>query len=521
VDHSRSIPATEPTDTASDRRSTNDRRFAIFLTAIFLAIAIFNVCRHVMWRDETRAWQIAAASPALRDLYHNLRFEGVPMLWYLIVWGSTKVTSNMLAMQIVHAMMAAGVVLTFALAAPFGRWIKALFAFGYFPFFEYATISRNYGLVFLFFLIGAAILSLPKPRPLLLAIVLALLAQTSIWGAAFAGLMMFVAMAQWLTFTPRWIAAATIVLASCVLCYVEASPGPGAWFIIGWGHDMPTLDRLMASVATIYKGWLPVPLWQRWWWNSNVLDGFVPAECLLAILMLLIAVICLRRSRAALLLLLLGVIGQVAFTYHGFRGFTRHHGQLFMVLIVALWLAKRFGGVTKPGWIAQRRDLLLAVLLSIHAIVGIGATIVDWIMPFSAGKATAQFISRNTPPDLTLAGVDDYCMSPISAYLGREFYFPQIHDFAPFNTQDDRIRDPITPDLLNDIRTLLVRKDRDVLLVLSGAQVIDKDRASLDFDVPASGTMPAMRFRATLLRQLLDSTVPDETYSLYRCTPAE
>src|SRR4051812_4679271 len=101
---------------------------------------MLNVLHHEMWRDETRAWQISAASPSVVALYHNLRFEGTPVLWYLILWALTKFTSDILAMQILHLAIAGGVVFVFARYAPFGRVIKALFAFGYFPFFEYATI---------------------------------------------------------------------------------------------------------------------------------------------------------------------------------------------------------------------------------------------------------------------------------------------------------------------------------------------------------------------------------------------
>src|SRR5438067_5704890 len=177
--------------------------FALILTAIFLTLSIFNVAHHAMWRDETRAWQIAAASPTLAALRQNLRYEGTPMLWYLILWGLTRFTSNMLAMQIVHVLIAAGVVFVFALVAPFGRAIKTLFAFGYFPFFEYATVSRSYGLLFLLFLIGTAIAASARPRPFLLAMVLVLLSQVSIWGAAFAALLMVCAALQWTIYAPH------------------------------------------------------------------------------------------------------------------------------------------------------------------------------------------------------------------------------------------------------------------------------------------------------------------------------
>src|SRR3954454_13361784 len=127
------------TDKGLDKGSRDERRFAILLALIFFAIALFNVSRHEMWRDETRSWQIAAQSRTLVDLWHNLRYEGTPLLWYLILWVLTKITWSLLAMQVLHVVIAAAVVLLFAWRAPFGRLIKSLFTFGYFPFFEYAT----------------------------------------------------------------------------------------------------------------------------------------------------------------------------------------------------------------------------------------------------------------------------------------------------------------------------------------------------------------------------------------------
>src|SRR5437763_7625843 len=98
------------THTSAKSLLDDDRIFAVVLTAIFLTAAIFNVSHHAMWRDETRAWQIAAASPTLGALRQNLRYEGVPMLWYLILWPATKITANPLAMQLVHVLIAASVV---------------------------------------------------------------------------------------------------------------------------------------------------------------------------------------------------------------------------------------------------------------------------------------------------------------------------------------------------------------------------------------------------------------------------
>ena len=64
---------TEPTPSPIRRWFADDRVFAGAITFIFFVAATFNVWHHVMWRDEVRVWQIAAASPTLAVLHRNLR----------------------------------------------------------------------------------------------------------------------------------------------------------------------------------------------------------------------------------------------------------------------------------------------------------------------------------------------------------------------------------------------------------------------------------------------------------------
>ena len=57
------------------------------------------------------------------------------------------------------AMIAAALVYVVARWAPFSKVNKTLFAFGYFPFFEYAVIARSYGLLFLLLMIACVLIS--------------------------------------------------------------------------------------------------------------------------------------------------------------------------------------------------------------------------------------------------------------------------------------------------------------------------------------------------------------------------
>ena len=339
---------TQISRTTFRRWFADDRVFAAAITLIFLIAAAFNAWHHVPWRDEVRWWQIATASPTFADMCRNMQFEGVPFLWYSIIWLLTRAFSSMFAMQMMHAILAAGVVFVFTWRAPFGRVAKLLFPFGYFAFFEYATISRNYVLVFLFVLIGAAVISLPKPRPIFLTIVLALATQVSIWGAGLACLLMFTAIIRWSPMAPRrervpfgwWVLAATIVIVCCGLCYLESRPGPGPSFIAKWLPDTPVSAKLMLTVDSIWKGWVPVPRWTRCWWNTNILDDHLTLAFYVSLVLMVIACFSMLKRPVGLLVLLGGMLGLMGFTFFAFVGVTRHCGHLFMVLVAACWIAQ-------------------------------------------------------------------------------------------------------------------------------------------------------------------------------------
>ena len=42
--------------------------------------------QHAMWRYEMQAWLLARDSQTLGDLFFNLRYEGHPALWHLLLW---------------------------------------------------------------------------------------------------------------------------------------------------------------------------------------------------------------------------------------------------------------------------------------------------------------------------------------------------------------------------------------------------------------------------------------------------
>ena len=93
-------------------------------------------------------------------------------------------------------------------------------------------------------------------------------------------------------------------------------------------------------------------------------------------------------------------------------------------------------------------------------LAGIGAAIGGLIIPFSATKQAAEYIQKNFGDSITVAGVRDYCVSPITQYLHRPIYFPNMQTFAFYNTQNDRERCLVSGnDLIDQLAALASEGD--------------------------------------------------------------
>src|SRR5205085_8289856 len=119
---------------------------------------------HEPWRDEWQAWAIARDSRSVGELFHNIRYEGHPPLWFLVLFGLSRFTRDIIAMRVISAVT--GVVATALIVrfAPLSKLERALYSFGYFAAFEYLAISRSYGLG-VALVVGYAVATWSRPSP--------------------------------------------------------------------------------------------------------------------------------------------------------------------------------------------------------------------------------------------------------------------------------------------------------------------------------------------------------------------
>jgi hypothetical protein len=387
-------------------------RFAALVTAAFVLLTAPRLALHELWRDEAWLWLVARQSHSLSELFVPLARSGQGNLFPILCYLASLISPSPHALQALHLLLAAAAAFVFARWAPFPRGVRALFLLGYFPFYEYAVISRHYVAGAL--LLWLAGLAARSRRPALgLGVVLGLLCQTTVYGFVLA--LAFAAAFAWERLLgrphpavrlpappPREVAAGlAFLLAGGVAGLLQLRPLPGTSFSPEW-HFGWEPERAAAILALPWRAFVPLPQLALHFWNSNHLDAWPRLQTVGGLAALAFAAALLRRRQGALLLFLLGSAGFLAFAYVKYAGVLRHQGHWWLLLFAALWLARDSTAEdsaeeTSAAPSSRRSRLLpglLLALLAAHAGAALYASWMDLRHPFSNGPATADLIRK-------------------------------------------------------------------------------------------------------------------------------
>ncbi|MHB8066589.1 MAG: hypothetical protein ACYDIC_01670 [Desulfobaccales bacterium] len=486
-------------------------RFLLPVVLGYGALVLILLLRHEMWQDEWQAWLIAQDSPSLPELFRNLRYEGHPGLWHLGLFLITRVTHNPLSMQLLHLLVAASAVYVFLRYSPFTRLQKILFILGYFPFYEYAVISRNYALAVLGLFWYCALFCRPGPRPyLLLGLILFFLGQTSVYGLMIAMvlgvILLGAALQERAAGTFKAIAGFALVLLGIGLAILQIIPPPDSGFAVGWHFDLD-LPRLLSTLATVWQSYVPLPALTYHFWGTNIIAD-PPWQALLSAILLAFGILLFYRQPLPCLFYLLGTAGLLTFTYVKYPGSLRHHGHLYLLFIASLWLSSQ--GVQAPGpsprltplpilgdFCRTHRDRLVTALLAAHLLAGLWAASLDLLYPFSASRAAARFIQEHQLDRLAIVGDADDAASSVAGCLNRRLYYPASRCQGSFIVWNRQRKTELEPEeVLAQAGALSRQRRQDVLLLLN-------------YELPPG------RFPVIPLEKFTGSLVPVENYYLY------
>jgi hypothetical protein len=454
----------------SEESAAERLRFAGLVAAACLLLTVPRLLLHELWRDEAWLWLVVTESRSLPELFSPLGRSGQGYLFPLLCFLARQVSTSPRAMQLLHLVLAGAAAFVFARWAPFGRRERALFVFGYFPFYEYAVISRHYVVGALLAWLACAAARSRRPA-LALGAALGLLCQTTVYGY----LLALALACGWLLDRqlrrrevaplPRAEAAAglALALAGAVAGLVQLIPLPGTSFAPGWrfGWDPAHAGTVLMMP---WRAFVPLPRPELHFWNTNLLDAWPGLQAAAGMLTLALAAALLCRRKVALATFCLGTIGFLVFGYIKFVGVLRHQGHLWLVFAAALWL----GGVhdSRDDRRSWRARTLLALLI-IHCGAGVFASWMDLRHPFSNGAATAELIRNEGLDRHPLLGHREPPASTVALFLGRPLYSPSRKVFVTRPDWGPQQWEISAPELRCAARELAAREAEDIVLVVN------------------------------------------------------
>jgi hypothetical protein len=433
-------------------RTAPDAALRLALLAVYVALIFYGGIHHAMWRDEAQAWLIARDADGIGGVFANLRYDGHPALWHILLFVLTRFGDDpnlMLALNFVIMATMAALVVWFM---PLRIWERILFPFGYYMLFEYGIKARSYGLGGLLL----ALLCLAWPtrlrRPWLIALLLALLANVQVLFMIATMAIVCALVVEHLLrrrgampLSPAVLLAFAIVVAGWALAAATFIPPPDSNFAPDWHFELTAerLDVALAILPSLFGARGAVPQW-------------IPVLVMLATLWSI------RRTPAAATWLLVSVVGIVAFGYVKYAPQIWHHGVVFLTWLAAIWVARQ-----EPAESSRRLDRVIlsacvTLVLAVQVYHGIKTYRTELARPYSNARAAAAFITAQGWTRDVIAVLPEYTASAVIAYLGaKRAYFVNRGEFGSFTIWDQR-ETPVEAALVE-----LDRRKRPVVLVMS------------------------------------------------------
>jgi hypothetical protein len=459
-----------------------------FIIIIFSALGLIGILNHSMWRDELNPWLIVRDSKSFGNLIANINYEGHPVLWYFSLAFLRQIADNPVVMQIFHWAITIVSVAIFCLYSPFNYKQKLLFAFGFFPFYEYLLISRNYAFSMLFIFTFCTIFSSRKTTYFYLAILLGLLANSSV-HALFVSFSLSLTLLvefcldsehrkQYFSQSQKYdlFLSIAIIVFSFILAIYIITPPPDSYLHgglnNGWliqldiRHFLRSLGRLFGSFLLI------IPSHKKWF------DLIICAVISLVFVSLTLIKLCVKPF--PLFFYTVGNCIILAFTYFRFLGAPRHFGHFYLIFIAALWLESYYqeSKILINKLSIRQNSLKLAhkwhnvafmLILYFQFIGGVWSFSRDLIIPFSASHETVRYIQQYQLEKEFIVASRDANMAALSGYLNRKFYYPEVQQMGSFTIFKKGRQDVEQSEILRQVTSLFKSQEakNKILLILN------------------------------------------------------
>ena len=363
-------------------------RYQIIVFAFYVALMAVAVSHHEPWMDEAQAWLLAKDTGFKELFIKYLRYEGSPGLWHLILMIPAKLGFPYYSINILSALFASVGVWLFIKYSPFPAFIKILYPFSFFVFFQYGVVARNYCLISPILFLIAINYDKKQQHPFRFLLLLCLLANISAHTLLIAGSIAFVhffdIIKSWKNFDAR---TRTHQLTALFLF------GLIALFVV---------YIIMTPSDQIYAGYINLDISNIWLVSRKMLAGslimneytqFPWLFGTVAVVIFLTTVWWFFKNKLGLLYLMPLLLLSLLFGMK-YRNLW-HQGVLFLLWIFVLWISLSKHLKEKPTGLSKAVIAGIGLVLTVQVYWCIKAVSYDISHNYSAGYSVAKYLKAN------------------------------------------------------------------------------------------------------------------------------
>ena len=383
----------------SNKENFSNHEKIIFL-GIFSIVASLVLFNHEMWRDEIQAWLLARDSSNFLNLLNNLRYEGHTPLWHFLLFPLTKLQLSISSMQflsLIIGILTASVIL---FISPFDRLEKLLFIFGYYFFYEYVILSRNYGISLLLLFLSLHFFS--NKKIFLSSIFLSLAALSNVFSLILSSVLgiYYLYKTKFLKkFDGPFFMGTLLYSCTLIFCFLLLYPPEDRAFGLTSNNFVLDLDRFFVVGYKIAHAFFPYTSisFDYLSWNIWSLNPLIASLMFLFSLSFLYRLFCLSSLSFILITFLALLFFIFQYTIYPASSL-RHSGIFFGAYIIFYWISyleqkPKLNLINSYMYQINSKiyfsSLVLSFLLSIYALT------FDYFYKFSNSKDAAIYLVQD------------------------------------------------------------------------------------------------------------------------------
>lgn len=491
---------------------------------LFIALGLIGISHHEMWLDEMHHWQLGRDSATLSELFHNARYDVHPLLWDILLFVIARFTHDPVWMQILNLSFSCIAVILVLKYAPFSKIMKVLIIFGYFVFYEYTVISRNYALGMLLIIICCVLYPKRTNHYFLFAVLLGILANTHLFAllvsfAFFIALTVDYLLCQTLIGRQKLEAFSGLLLYAgfVSLAVIQIIPPSDsiAYTLLTGDVSGP---RVNYALSILTQSFFPIPqLNTASWWNTNFLVSHTPASHhLIPILILVIPLLIFVKRLVAMIIFYFTAISTMLFIFFFWVGGVRYFGFVLISFMAALWIAEYYPStplIKLNKTFESISHILAMVFIYVVLIIQVAAGGIAWVLdfqtPFSQSRNTALYLVKHQLPGKPVAVSSCDVGVPVNGYLDQKVFNAQINKWGSFC--EWHLLSKVSHDTIFDrVKQFSRTQNGDITMILN--YLLFNATPPGENDLVYEDSLLRIHF----LKEFSGSTVRSENYFIYR-----